>query len=186
MFPSQHTLEEWIVHLYPGGCLCPGKGPSALSEDGEGWGRSCHSPWGEASVLHNVPRTASSSRPLPCCFISRSSMRVLFKVSPRSMWLWWWGEELGSPLWLRFRPAFPKQHWPVIPFGFTHSFIWGFPGGSDGKESTCNAGDPGLIPGSGRFPGEGKGYLLQYSGLENPMDRGAWWDSIHGFTKNQT
>ena len=49
-----------------------------------------------------------------------------------------------------------------------------FPGGLDGKESACNAGDPGLIPGWGRFPGEGNGNPLQYSSLENPMDRGAW------------
>ena len=51
----------------------------------------------------------------------------------------------------------------------------GFPGGSDSKESACNAGDPGLIPGSGRSPGEGNGYPLQYSCLKNPMNRGAWW-----------
>ena len=50
-----------------------------------------------------------------------------------------------------------------------------FPGGSDGKESACNAGDLGLIPGSGRSPGEGNGNLLQYSCLENSMDRGTWW-----------
>ena len=50
----------------------------------------------------------------------------------------------------------------------------GFPGGSDGKESACNAGDPGSIPGSGRSLGEGNGNPLQYSCLENPMDRGAW------------
>ena len=50
----------------------------------------------------------------------------------------------------------------------------GFPGGSDGKESACNAGDPGLILGSGRSPGGGNGYLLQYSCLENSMDRGTW------------
>ena len=50
----------------------------------------------------------------------------------------------------------------------------GFPGDSEGKESARNAGDPGLIPGSGRFPGEGNGSPLQYSGLENPMDGGAW------------
>ena len=49
--------------------------------------------------------------------------------------------------------------------------LLGFPGGSDGKESTCNAGDLGSIPGLGRFPGEGTGYPFQYSGLENPMDR---------------
>ena len=50
----------------------------------------------------------------------------------------------------------------------------GFPGGSGPKESMCNAGDLGSIPGLGRFPGEGSGYPLQYSGLENSMDRGAW------------
>ena len=50
--------------------------------------------------------------------------------------------------------------------------IWGFPGGSDGKESVCSTGNLGLIPGSGRTPGEGNGNALQYSCLENPMDRG--------------
>ena len=49
-----------------------------------------------------------------------------------------------------------------------------FPHGSDGKASAYNAGDPGLIPGSGRSSGEGNGTTLQYSCLENPMDRGAW------------
>ena len=50
---------------------------------------------------------------------------------------------------------------------------WGFPGGSDGKESACNAGDLSSISGLGRSAGEGNGNPLQYSGLENPMDRGA-------------
>ena len=50
----------------------------------------------------------------------------------------------------------------------------GFPGDSDGKASACNAGDPGSIPGLGRLPGEGNGNPLQYSCLENSMDRGAW------------
>ena len=62
----------------------------------------------------------------------------------------------------------------------------GFPGGSDGKESACNEGDPGSIPGLGRSPGEGNGYPLQYSCLENSMDRGAWWATVHGVTKSQT
>ena len=56
----------------------------------------------------------------------------------------------------------------------------GFPGGSDGKESACNAGDPGSIPGSERSPGEGKGYPLLYSCLENLTDREAWWSTVHG------
>ena len=61
-----------------------------------------------------------------------------------------------------------------------------FPGGSDGKESACNARDPGLIPGSGRSSGEGNGYPLQYSCLENPMDRAAWQTIVHGVSKSQT
>ena len=52
--------------------------------------------------------------------------------------------------------------------------LQGFPGGSDGKAYVCNAGDPGSIPGLGRYPGEGNGNPLQYSSLENPMDGGAW------------
>ena len=62
----------------------------------------------------------------------------------------------------------------------------GFPGGSDGKASACNAEDPGSIPGSGRSPGEGNGNPLQYSCLENSMDGGAWWATVHGITKSQT
>ena len=107
-----------------------------------------------------------------------------------------------------------------------HIVILGFPGSSAGKESACNAGDPGLIPGSGRFPGEGIGYPRQYSwaslvaqkvknlpamwetlvrslvwedplekGMAThasilawriPMDRGAWWATVHGVKKSQT
>ena len=62
----------------------------------------------------------------------------------------------------------------------------GFPSGSDGKESACNSGDLGLIPGLGRSPGEGNGYPLQYSCLENSMDRGAWWAIVHGVAKSRT
>ena len=62
----------------------------------------------------------------------------------------------------------------------------GFPGGSDGKESTCIAGDLSPIPGSGRSHGEGNGNLFQYSYLENPMDRGTWWATVHGVTKSWT
>ena len=61
-----------------------------------------------------------------------------------------------------------------------------FPGGSDSKESPCNEGDPGSIPGSGRFPGEGNGNPLQHSCLENPTDRGAWQAIFHGVAKSWT
>ena len=61
-----------------------------------------------------------------------------------------------------------------------------FPNGSDGKESACNAGDPGLIPSLGRSPGEGNGNTLQYSCLENPMGGRAWWAPIHGVAELDT
>ena len=62
----------------------------------------------------------------------------------------------------------------------------GFRSGSDSKEFNCNAGDLGSIPGSGRTPGEGNGTPLQYSCLENSMDRGAWQATDHGVAKSQT
>ena len=64
--------------------------------------------------------------------------------------------------------------------------VGGFPGGSDGKESACKAGDPSLIPRLERSPGVRNGNPLWYSCLENPMDRGAWQGIVHGVTKSQT
>ena len=66
------------------------------------------------------------------------------------------------------------------------SFKHNSPGGSDGKQSTCIAGDLGLNPGLGKFPGEGNGNPFQYSCLENPMDRETWWATLHRVTKSQT
>ena len=64
--------------------------------------------------------------------------------------------------------------------------VAGFPGGSEVKVSAWNAGDPGLIPGLGRSPGEGNDNPLQYSCLENPMEGGAWWATVHGVTRSWT
>ena len=80
---------------------------------------------------------------------------------------------------------------------FSSTIIWkhqlfgtqpslGFPGGSDGKESACSAGDPSSIPGSGRAPGEGNGNSLQYSCLENRMDGGTWQATVNEVTKSWT
>ena len=75
-----------------------------------------------------------------------------------------------------------------IPFyqGIININQWSFRVGSNGKEFACNVGERGSIPGSGRSPGKGTGYPLQYSYLENSMDTGAWQATIHGATKNQT
>ena len=62
--------------------------------------------------------------------------------------------------------------------------LWRLPWWLSGKESACNAGDSGSIPGSGRSSGEGNGYPLQYSYLENPMDRGAWWATFFSSVAN--
>ena len=62
----------------------------------------------------------------------------------------------------------------------------GFPGGSEDKASSCKAGDAGSIPGSGRYPGEGNDNPLQYSCLENSVDRGDWWATAHRVTKSRT
>ena len=63
---------------------------------------------------------------------------------------------------------------------------WVFPGGSDGKQSACNAGDPGSIPGSGKSHRERNGYPLLYSCLENSMNRGVWQATVHGISKSRT
>ena len=75
------------------------------------------------------------------------------------------------------------------PSGFKEGYHKGFPGGSAGKELPANekdTKDKGLIPGSGRSPGEGYGNLLQYSCLENSMDRGTWRTTVHGVAKSWT
>ena len=68
--------------------------------------------------------------------------------------------------------------------GYDQVIHRGFPGGSEDKASACNAGDSGSMPGLGRSPGEGNGNPLQYSCLENPMDREAWRAIVHGATKS--
>ena len=78
----------------------------------------------------------------------------------------------------------PNQfHYMTLPCEETQQ---GIPSGSECKESACNAENSGSIPRSGRSPGEGNGYPFQYSCLENPMDREAWWTTVHGVTKSQT
>ena len=80
------------------------------------------------------------------------------------------------------------QFWSLplgICFRGLHNYLW-LPWWLSSKESACNVGDPGSIPGQGRFPGEGTGNPLQYSCLQNSMDRGVWWATVHGIEKSQT
>ena len=78
--------------------------------------------------------------------------------------------------------------WPWIPWAFKLPYtpLWRFPGGSDGTESACNAGDLGSVPGSRRSPREGSGSPLQYSCLEDLVDRGAWQAIVHRVAKSRT
>ena len=89
--------------------------------------------------------------------------------------------------WLAQTGYFLKINFPLFmckgAFTTIYDVYQGFPGGSDGKGSACNAGDLGLIPGSGRSAGEGNGNPLQDFCLENPMDRGAWQATVHGVAK---
>ena len=85
-------------------------------------------------------------------------------------------------LWERFITEI-TYHPPHMYLIFIYCFSRVFPGASVVKNPPVNAGDLGLIPGSGRPPGEGNGNALQYSSLENFMDRGAWWATVHGVTE---
>ena len=82
--------------------------------------------------------------------------------------------------WFSFREELKSLHLPENQMTPT------FPAGSDGKKSAYNVGDLGLLPGLGKSPGEGNGNSLQYSGLENPMDGGALWATVHGVAKSRT
>ena len=90
---------------------------------------------------------------------------------------------MGLGLWTQFRlsEAHAGKYSSLSLFT-----LQGFPGGSGGKDSACNVGDPGSILGLRRFPGEGNGKPFWYSCLENPMDGGAWKATVHGVAKNQT
>ena len=81
-------------------------------------------------------------------------------------------------------PPFLSLLNPVYQYPLALPSRHGFPGSLDGKASAYNAGDPGSIPESGRPPGEGNGNPLLYSCLENPMDGGAWWATVHGVAKS--
>ena len=83
-------------------------------------------------------------------------------------------------------PATKSKHRSCLQMGYSPVGVKGFPGGSGVKNPPASAGDVGSIPRSGRSPGEGNGNPLQYSYLGNPVDRGAWWATVHGVVKSRT
>ena len=110
-----------------------------------------------------------------CPFSSPFHIGGKFKITIGSVFI-----ELSVPYFkLCIDHKYPS-HLPLV------RLIQGFPGGSDGKESTHNTGDLGLIPGLGRSPGEGNDNPFQYSCLENSMDKGAWQAIVHGVAKSST
>ena len=121
-------------------------------------------------------------------FWRRGSDLLSFSAKPVCSPFWalvfrrWGFARQGSPFISPLSEA-EEQAWQIH---IRSSCTWGAPLMAHGKESTCNAGDVGLIPGSWRFPGEGNRYPFQYSCLENPMDRGAWWAIVHGAAKSWT
>ena len=104
-----------------------------------------------------------------------SERRELLKVPPAAWPVCELYQRLDSCLSPPPFPPFPTAAGPKLVM---------IPSGSDGKETACNSGDLGSIPRPGRSPGEGNGYPLQYSCLENPVDRGAWQATVHGVAKS--
>ena len=119
--------------------------------------------------------TVSSPLAMEIAIFSFTFLNLKFVLPFAGCSPWGWLQSMGL---LRVR-----HDWAT---SLSLSLCWGFPGGSEDKASACNAGDPGSISGLGRSPGEGNGNPLQYSCLENPMDRGAWQATVHRVTKRQT
>ena len=128
---------------------------------------------GSLSLLQGIFPTQGSNPGLP------HYRQILYQLSHK-----------GSPRILEW-VAYPFSSWSSWPRKLTWAsciadkFFTNFSGGWDSKAPACNAGDPDSIPGLGRCPGIGNGDPLQYSCLENPTDRGAWWDTVCGITQNQ-
>ena len=146
---------------------------------------------GSHRVGHDWSDLVSSSRsrkgqPLQCSCLRNSMDRGAWWATVCGAWkrhnihthshtnTFKYGHLLKEP-WLHIMASFP-----LLSNLGSHFF------GLDGKESSCNEGDQGSIPGLGRSPGGGHGNQLQYSGLENPRDRGAWWAAVHGAAKSRT
>ena len=145
----------------PGLYLCPWIFP------GKNTGVGCH------SLLQGIFPTQGLNLGLLHCVGRFFTVCATREGTPNTLHLWW----NSSQVCILFTAWVFPEDWVPVPY---HG-LWGFPGGSE--DSACNAGDPGSIPGLGRSSAERKGYPLQYSCLENSMDREAWWVTVHGVAR---
>ena len=136
----------------------------------KGWSSLCAQPIKAWLLSISLPSTRTVN--LGCCASVFSSVKwAVVTVSLAFSGLWW-------SMMISFLSY--SSFSCCLLFKLSCSLVYsGFPFGSDGDDSACNARDLGSIPGSGRSPGEGRGNPLQYSCLGNPMDRGDWWGTVH-------
>ena len=146
----------------------------------------------QPNVLPSSPPSCQALLVISFCFL------LLKQVSPPDIFLFCWRTSLSAffPYSSKIQAqenrvcllsaVYPAMRWCLVPNRWSLSVNWGFPGGSDGKESACKVRYLGLIPGLGRSPGERNGYPLQHAGLENSTDRGVWQATVHRVTKNWT
>ena len=156
----------------------------------------CHwsAPSVQSSVLTPCKReTSQVPGPLeisPLFPLERQQIKSLVRSLPHLIFCGSVKSQITMSEW-RLKISFMEGCWPLVSAQIRKgnsdlSVNFLFPGGSEVKNLPANAGYPGLIPGSGRSPGEGNGKPLQYCCLGNPMDRGAWRATAHGVTKSQT
>ena len=175
----------WPLELQHSRPPCPSPTPGACSNSCP-WSRWCH-----PTILSSVVVFSSGLKTFPAS--GSFLMSQLFASDDQNI------GASASVLPMNIQDWFPLGFTGLIALQskglsrvFSNCFAWiqldqpSFSGGSDGKKSACNVGDPGSIPGSGRSPGEGNGNPLQYSCLENHMDKRAWRAIVHGVAKGQT
>ena len=147
----------------------------------------CHSFCLITTALSSVKLLIGMSPKFIIDFLFHQALEQWIWSSCGSSYTWKWASCIAQLV--KYPPAMQDSWVRKIPWRrdrLPAPVFLGFPSGSAGKESTCNAGDLGLIPGLGRSPGGGNGNPLLCSCLENSMGRGAWWATVHGVTKSWT
>ena len=139
--------------------------------------------WWNLTLVNSSKQPVNPNRNQLWMFIGRADAEA---EAPNFGHLIWRANSLEKTLMLGKIEGKRRRGWQRVRWldGITN--LMGFPGGSDGKESACNGGELSSIPGLGRSLGEGNGNAFQYFCLENSVDRGFWWATVHGVSKSQT